>query len=128
MRRTAYALAFAFLVAVPASARRIVPPTVELDGCVLPSTACDPRADVVEMTIDDEKKKFAVEELRVITATASSSKVLDELRLRGLRIHGPAELTRKLEPGPRRRVRGALRLGASYLLLQSVEPLEGRRQ
>lgn len=110
--------------ATSADARRGVPPTVELDGCVMPSTKCSRTSDVVDMMVDDKKLPFAVETLRFVTTTsASSGKVLTELRLRPLRVHGPKELTQKLEVGSHRRVRGALRLGAGYLMLMAVEPL-----
>lgn len=116
------------LAAASASARRPAPLTIELDGCVLPSTACAETADVVELTIDDVKRRFAVEALRFVSMrSASTGKILSELRLRGLRVTGPAELTARLEPGGRRRMRGMLRLEVWYLLLQAVEPLPNRK-
>jgi hypothetical protein len=110
--------------ATSADARRGVPPTVELDGCVMPSTKCSRTSDIVNMVVDDKNLPFAVETLRFVTTTsASSGKVLTELRLRPLRVHGPKELTQKLEVGSHQRLRGALRLGSGYLLLMGVDPL-----
>jgi hypothetical protein len=111
------------IAAPPATARRGVPPIIELDGCVLPAESCPPTRDIVEMIVGDEKRKFAVEVLRFVGgAGGSTGKVLTELKLRGLRVQGPKELIARLQPGSRRRVRGALRLGP-FLLLQAVEPL-----
>jgi hypothetical protein len=127
IRRALLVSALLLALAPHAHARRGVPPSIELDGCVLPSTVCGPSRDVVEMIVDDERRKFAVEAARFTAAGGSSSKLLAELKLRPLRVEGPKELTGKLVPGERRRVRGTLRLGPRYLLLQGVEPLgEGR--
>jgi hypothetical protein len=126
--RVAGVLVALLLAATPASARRIVPPTIELDGCVLPSPACSETRDIVKMVVDDGRRvEFAVQTLRLLSTTsATSGKVLNELQLRGLRVHGPKELTQELEAGARRRVRGLLR-PPSYLLLQAVEPLDEKR-
>jgi hypothetical protein len=121
-----WVLLFGSLVAAdPAAARRGVPPTIELDGCVQPSTKCRPTSDVVDMVVDGRKVPFGVETLRFVTSTnASPGKTLTELRLRPLRVQGPKPLTQQLEAGARRRVRGMLRLSVGYLLLQAVEPLD----
>jgi hypothetical protein len=126
-------LAFGLVVVVltaapPATARRMVPPVIELDGCILPSESCKKPREEVEMVVDDQKRKFAVEELRFVSGVAGSTgKLLTEIHLRGLRVQGPKELTERLvEPGSRRRVRGLLRLETRHLLLQSVEPLGTR--
>jgi hypothetical protein len=123
--RTAIALAGVLVVvAAPAGARRRVPPVVELDGCVLPSDACEPKLDVVELVVDGEKRRFAVETLRYVTIRGGSGeRTLTELRLRGLRVNGPKQLTSKILPGARQRLRGVLELAVGYLLLQGVDPL-----
>ena len=125
-RLLASLLALVSLVfSLPVQARRGMPPTVELDGCVLPSTtACRAGSEIVEMTVDDAQRQFAVETLRFVSVPdASTGKTLTELRLRGLRASGPKALTAKLVPGERQRVRGRLRLGTGHLLLQALEPL-----
>ena len=127
--RRAAAIGVALLAVAPwVHARRVgAPPSIELDGCVLPSTVCAETRDVVEMRIGDETRKFAVEAARFTTAGGTSSKLLAELKLRPLHVEGPKELLGKLTPGERRRVRGMLRLGPRYLLVQGVEPLGARR-
>ena len=111
-------------VAASALAGHGVPPVVELDGCILPATSCTKVREEVEMVIDDQRRKFAVEDLRFVSGLAgSTSKLLTEIRLRGLQVQGPKELKARLEPGSRRRVRGLLRLSTRNFLLQAVEPL-----
>jgi hypothetical protein len=121
------ALGIALVVVGPASARRGIPPTIELDGCILPAEACPSPRDVVELRVGDRKLELAVEHLRFVTTTGlTTGKVLTELELRPVQVHGPKELDEKLRPGARLRLRGALRLAPHYLLLQSVEPLPTR--
>ena len=115
-------------IATPAAARRIsVPPSIELEGCVLPAPACPSPRDVVEMNLDDRKVSFAVDALRFVShTTASTGKVLTEMKLRPLRVHGPKELQEKMTSGASLRLRATLRLADRYLLLQSVEPRSDR--
>jgi hypothetical protein len=101
---------------------RGVPPMVELDGCVKPTDGCAAVRDVVKINVGDRKLDFAVEQLRLLTSTASPGKVLTELKVRPLIVQGPKELTAKLTAGAHVRVRGTLRLASQMLLLQSVEP------
>src|SRR5262249_12185992 len=95
----------------------------ELDGCVLPSPACEAPRDVVTLNADGQKLSFAVETIRLLaTARASSGSVLSEMKLRPLTAHGPKELLSQLTPGAHLRVRALLRIAERYLILQSVEP------
>jgi hypothetical protein len=115
------ALVTLLLVATSAAAARLAPPpTVEIDGCVMPAKACAKPRDVIVMRLGDEKLDFGVERLSLPTSNASSAKVLTELRLRGVSVHGPGELTARLVKGAHLRLRGVLRPGP-YLLMQSVE-------
>jgi hypothetical protein len=109
------------LLSPPAMGRRRVPPTAELDGCVMPAEACASVRDIVQMRVGGRKIEFAVEHLSFPTSGASGTKVLTELKLRGVNVQGPKELTEKLTTGASLRVRGLLRTGP-FLMLQSVEP------
>ena len=122
------ALFLALAIAAPVAARRIsVPPSIELDGCVLPAPACPSPRGVVEMNLDDRTVSFAVNVLRFISnTTASTGKVLTEMTLRPLRVHGPKELQEKLVAGASLRVRATLRLADRFLLLQSIQPRSDR--
>jgi len=111
----------ALAAATSALARSMRPPTVELDGCVMPATACTEVRGTVKIRVDDRKVDFAVERAAVPGSTASESKLLTELELRGLTLHGPKEVTGRLVAGAHVRVRGVLRAGP-MMLLQSVEP------
>jgi hypothetical protein len=104
-----------------ASAQVSRPPIVEIDGCVMPAPACASLHDVIRLRVEDRKLELAVERLTLPMSAASSSKVLTELKLRGVSPHGPSELTARLVAGAHLRIRGVLRSGP-YLLLQSVEP------
>jgi hypothetical protein len=111
----------AVLVASNAPARAL-PLMVELDGCVEPATACT-ASDRITLNEGERKLSFAVETLRVLSSSgATSGKVLTEMTLRPLRVHGPDEVVRRLEPGAHVRMKAALRLRERYLMLQSVEP------
>jgi hypothetical protein len=114
---------FVLVLGVPSLAAPRVsrPPVVEIDGCVMPAPACGSVRDVIRLRAGDRKLELAVERLSVPMSTTSSSKVLDELKLRGVSAHGPSELTARLVAGAHLRIRGVLRSGP-YLLLQSVEP------
>jgi len=112
------------LVATAATARMGgVPPTIELDGCVMPAAACPKPREVIELRLDERAIEFAVDDLRFPTSGASTSKALTELKLRTFAVHGPKEFVARLAAGAHVRVRGAVRFGARYLLLQAVEPL-----
>ena len=111
----------ALAAATSAFARSVRPPTVELDGCVRPATACADVRGKVKIRVDDRKLEFAVERAALPGSTASESKLLTELELRGLTLHGPKEVTGRLVPGAHVRVRGVLRSGP-MMLLQSIEP------
>jgi hypothetical protein len=111
----------AVLVASNAAARAL-PLIVELDGCVEPATACK-TSDRVTLNEGDRKLTFAVETLRVLSSAAvTSGKLLTEMTLRPLRVHGPDELVHKLEPGAHVRMKAALRMRERYLMVQSIEP------
>jgi|RhiMetdeSRZDD1v2_1073273.scaffolds.fasta_scaffold1371568_1 hypothetical protein len=111
----------AVLVASYATARTL-PLIVELDGCVEPATACT-ASERVTLNEGERKLSFAVERLRVLSSSsATSGKVLSEMTLRPLSVHGPNELVHKLEPGAHVRMKAALRLRERYLMVQSVEP------
>ena len=111
----------AVLVASNATARGL-PLIVELDGCVEPATACT-TSDRVTLNEGERKLSFAVETLRVLSSSgATSGKVLTEMTLRPLRVHGPDELVHKLTPGAHVRIKAALRLRERYLMVQSLEP------
>ncbi len=108
-------------MAAVASARIRRSPTVEIDGCIMPATACTAVRDIVKVREGDRKLELAVERVDVPGTTASSSKLLTELKLRGMAVHGPSELTSRLVAGGHVRIRGVLRPGP-MMLLQSVEP------
>ncbi len=111
----------ALATSVPAFARSARPPTVEIDGCVLPATACADGRGVVKVRVDDRKIELAVERVSLPGSAASGSKLLTELELRGLTIHGPKEITGRLAAGAHVRVRGILRAGP-MMLVQSIDP------
>ena len=122
MTRLRDALFLVVVLAAASAAARGLPLVVELDGCVEPATACT-TSDRVTLNEGDRKLSFAVETLRVLSsAAAPSGKVLTEMTLRPLRVHGPDELVHRLEPGAHLRMKAALRLRERYLMLQSVEP------
>jgi hypothetical protein len=112
----------ALVVASSAVARRTVPLSIELDGCVLPAPACEKVRDVVELNVGDQKLSFAVEEMRLRNG-ASTSRLLTEMKLRPTRVHGPDEFLHKLVPGAHLHMRGGLRVGDRYLMVMAVEPL-----
>ena len=115
-------LLFAAVLAASSAAARGLPLIVELDGCVEPATACT-ASDRVTLNEGERKLSFAVETLRVLSSSgATSGKVLTEMTLRPLSVHGPDELVRKLEPGAHVRMKAALRLRERYLMVQSIEP------
>ena len=120
MLRIAVAV-LALATSAPAFARSARPPTVEIDGCVLPATACADVRDVVKVRVDDRKIELAVERVWLPGSAASGSKLLTELKLRGLTVHGPKEITGRLAAGTHVRVRGILRAGP-MMLVQSIEP------
>ena len=133
-RRSCYTLAVVSKVVVTVAAMLVlastsasarmgsrVPPTVELEGCVMPTEACTASRDTIHMKVEDRTLEFRVERLTFPTSGASGSKALTELKLRGVSVHGPKPLLAKLVPGTVIRLRGTLRTGP-YLLLQSVEP------
>ena len=109
------------LVAASVAAARRLPPTVEIDGCVMPAAACPTPSDVITLRVGDGELRFGVERLSLPPSNASSAKILTELRLRGATVNGPEELTRRLVAGAHLRLRAALMSGPR-LLLQSVEP------
>jgi hypothetical protein len=111
----------ALATSVSAFARSARPPTVEIDGCVLPATACADVRGVVKVRVDDRKIELAVERVWLPGSAASGSKLLTVLELRGLTIHGPKEITGRLAAGAHVRVRGILRAGP-MMLVQSIEP------
>ena len=116
------ALVLAAVLVASNAAARTLPLIVELDGCVEPATACT-TSDRITLNEGDRKLSFAVETLRVLSSSgATSGKVLTEMTLRPLRVHGPDELVHKLEPGAHLRMKAALRLNERYLMLQSVGP------
>ena len=121
MKRTVLVVA-AVLTASSAVAAAL-PRQIELDGCVEPATACTTN-DVVTLNEGKRKLSFAVETLRLRSTHGTTGGVLQEMKLRPLRVHGPDELVHRLAPGAHVRVRAALRLKERYLLLQSVEPRE----
>jgi hypothetical protein len=122
MRSFRAAVAVLVLAAVaPAFGRVARSPTVEIDGCVQPATACADVRGVVKVRVDDRKIELAVERVLLPGSTASGSKLLTELELRGLTIHGPKEVTGRLAAGAHVRVRGVLRAGP-MMLVQSIEP------
>jgi hypothetical protein len=122
MRSVRAAVAVLVLAAVvPAFGRSARPPIVEIDGCVQPATACADVRGVVKVRVDDRKIELAVERAWLPGSTASESKLLTELELRGLTLHGPKEVTARLVAGAHVRVRGVLRSGP-MMLLQSIEP------
>jgi hypothetical protein len=116
------AVVLALAMSSVAGARVSRPPTVELDGCVTPATACTDVRDVVKLRVGkDRNVDFAVERVGIPGSTASESKLLTELKLRGLTLHGPKETTDRLGSGAHVRIRGVLRSGP-MMLLQSIEP------
>ncbi len=116
-------LGVTLIASVAAARTRGVPPTVELDGCVMPAAACPAPRDVITLRAGERSLEFAVEEIRFPTSGVSASKALTEMKLRAFAVHGPKELLDKLGAGAHVRVRGPVRFGSQYLLLQSVEPL-----
>ena len=116
------ALVFVAVLAASTAAARGLPLLVELDGCVEPATACT-TSDRITLNQGKRKLSFAVETLRVLSgAAAPSGKVLTEMTLRPLSLHGPDEVVHKLAPGAHVRMRAALRLHERYMMVQSVEP------
>jgi len=116
------ALVFAAVLAASNAAARGLPLLVELDGCVEPATACT-TSDRITLNEGKRKLSFAVETLRVLSSSgATSGKVLNEMTLRPLRVHGPDELVHQLAPGAHVRMKAALRLHERYLMVQSIEP------
>jgi hypothetical protein len=116
------ALVFAAVLAASNAAARGLPLLVELDGCVEPATACT-TSDRITLNEGKRKLSFAVETLRVLSSSgATSGKVLTEMTLRPLRVHGPDELVHQLAPGAHVRMKAALRLHERYLMVQSIEP------
>ena len=87
----------------------------------MPATECTAVRDVVKLRVGDQKLDFAVERAGIPGSTASESKLLTELKLRGLTVHGPKEVSARLVAGAHVRVRGILRSGP-MMLLQSIEP------
>jgi hypothetical protein len=121
MVRRRFLLVALLLVAMPVAAVRVrAPVTADIDGCVMPATACPKPRDVFTMRLRDQKLQFAVDQLSIPTSSVSSSKVLTELRLRGAAVNGPAELTSRLTPGAHLRIRAIVQSGPR-LLLQSIE-------
>jgi len=102
------------------SAARGLPLLIELDGCVEPAKDC-PTRDVVTLNEGKRKLSFAVETLRVRSGHATSGGVLEEMKLRPLRVHGDDELVHRLTAGAHLRIRAALRLRERYLIVQAVE-------
>jgi hypothetical protein len=117
----AVAIVLTLATAAPVFARSARPPTVEIDGCVMPATACADVRGVVKVRVGDRKIELAVERVWLPGSAASGSKLLTELELRGLTVHGPKEVTGRLAPGAHVRVRGVLRTGP-MMLVQSIEP------
>jgi len=116
------ALVFAAVLAASNAAARGLPLLVELDGCVEPATACT-TSDRITLNEGKRKLSFAVETLRVLSSSgATSGKVLNEMTLRPLSVHGPDELVHQLAPGAHVRMKAALRLHERYLMVQSIEP------
>ena len=110
------------IIAASGAAARVLPLQIEFDGCVQPMPECESR-DVVTLNEGDRKLAFAVEKLRLISSThATSGGVLNEMKVRPLRVHGPDEVVHRLAAGTRLRIRAGLRLRERYLLVQSVEP------
>ena len=119
---TRRALVLAAVLVASNAAARTLPLILELDGCVEPATACT-TSDRITLNEGERKLSFAVETLRVLSSSgATSGKVLTEMTLRPLRVHGPDELVHKLEPGAHVRMKAALRLRERYLMVQSIEP------
>jgi len=87
----------------------------------MPATACADVRGVVKVRVDDRKIELAVERVWLPGSAASGSKLLTELELRGLTVHGPKEITGRLAAGAHVRVRGILRAGP-MMLVQSIEP------
>src|SRR6185503_12267021 len=78
------AVVLALAATVPAFARVARSPTVEIDGCVMPATACTDVRGTVKVRVDDRKLELAVERVSLPGSGASGSKLLTELELRGL--------------------------------------------
>ena len=55
-------LAVALLATAAAARMARVPPTAELDGCVLPATACSAPRDAIEIRVDGRPLRSAVVE------------------------------------------------------------------
>ena len=122
VRRCIVAVALPVVLAMPVAAARLrAPLTIDLDGCVMPATACAKPRDVFTMRLRDQDLEFAVEQLSAPTSGVSPSRILTELRLRGAAVNGPAELTSRLSRGARLRIRAIYQTGPR-LLLQLVEP------
>jgi len=119
--RHAAAILLLLATSAPTFARIAPPPVVELDGCILPATACTDVRDVVKLRVGDRNLELAVERVFLPGSASSGSKLLTELKLRGLNVHGPKEITPRLTAGAHVRIRGILRAGP-MMLVQSIEP------
>src|SRR5215831_13069837 len=101
-------IVLALVLAVPAAARVArVPPTAELDGCVLPAPACPKPRQVVKLRVEKRTIDFGLDTLRLGSMLASG-RTQSELARRPLSVHGPAELVGKLTDGASVRIRGTL--------------------
>jgi hypothetical protein len=122
-------LVFAALVSVagarPPDKGTALPQVVEIDGCVLPADGCEKGAlEVLDLSVGDQTIRLAVREMRVVSGTQLGASLLADLRGRPVRLMGPDDLTARLTPGSRLRLRATLRSGTHMLFLQGVEKLD----
>src|SRR5262249_11521237 len=105
MMRGVLTLVLVLLATVPAVGRvGRIPPTAELDGCVLPAPACPKPRQVVKLRLDKRTIDFGLETLR-LGSTLASLRTQSELARRPLSVHGANDLVARLTEGANLRIR-----------------------
>jgi hypothetical protein len=121
---TPWTIAILVLLGMPApgAAQPGVPLDLLLDVCVLPADDCANVHEVMKVTIDDQPREMAILRTEVLRGSPRTGSIQTELTLKPMRVVGPAEILKKLEPGARVRMRAQTRLASRMMMVQSVEP------
>ena len=119
---TILALGSVALARPPSGATR-VPHTIDLEGCVLPSDACNdkPTVETLAVIAGDDTVQLKVTRARVVIGSVLAATLLREMTLRPLRTLGPEEIIDRIVPGAEIRIRSVVRLSTGILLVQSVD-------
>jgi hypothetical protein len=104
-----------------------LPLLVEANVCALPATTCPKPDEAIRLVVDGGERQVGFRDLIVLQGTVTAGQVFSALRPRPVRLFGPAEELAKLEPGVPLRMRAVLRLGAGYLFLESLTPIEQKK-